>query len=169
MRLLAQIRRMGGPLRRAATRRFRPGAAVAVACVVALLAGGIVVYLDNAERLARGRELELNQVQVLVEQLSGLEWQALVQHSSDVFSILDQQGKIVYESPAVERVLGYPVEERLGTEAAALIHSDDASLARTHMQQLASSPGAEVNAEVRVRHADGGWRRIVAFGKNLSD
>jgi diguanylate cyclase (GGDEF)-like protein/PAS domain S-box-containing protein len=308
MRLLAQIRRMGGALRRGVTRRFRPGAAVAVACVVALLAGGIVVYLDNAERLARGRELELNQVQVLVEQLSGLEWQALaeghtdatmmvrfrqtwssakqalvklrsespseprlsrivlafdayvadvdqelvmlssgaiadasrfevgtiapvhdllettlkstqasyhadaqqaanrkamnsvitvivasglivgllwfvrrsqaraerrfralVQHSSDVFSILDQQGKIVYESPAVERVLGYPVEERLGTEAAALIHSDDASLARTHMQQLASAPGAEVNAEVRVRHADGGWRRIVAFGKNLSD
>src|SRR5207302_2057247 len=83
MRLLAQIRQMGGALRRAVTQRFRPGIAVAVACVVALLAGGIVVYLDNAERLARGRELELNQVQVLVEQLSGLEWQALAEGHTD--------------------------------------------------------------------------------------
>ena len=32
------------------------------------------------------------------------------------------------------------------------------------MQQLVSAPGAEVNTELRVRHADGGWRRIVAFG-----
>ena len=280
---------------------------VAVACVVALLAGGIVVYLDSAERLARSREVELNQVQVLVERLAGAEWQALaegrtdasmmtgfretwsaakqalvrlrsespteprlsrsvlafdayvadvdqelvmlssgaigeagrfeagtiapvhdllestlsstqasyhrdaqqaasrkaansaitvilasgliigllwftrrsqvraerrfralVQHPTDVFSIIDPKGTILYESPAVERVLGYPVSERLGTDATALIHSDDASLASTHMQQLVSAPGAEVNAEVRVRHADGGWRRVVAFGKNLT-
>src|SRR5438874_2950983 len=84
MRRLASMRAMSGVLRRAiARRRFHPGVAVAVACVVALLAGGIVFYLDNAERLARGRELELNQVQVLVEQLSGLEWQALAEGHTD--------------------------------------------------------------------------------------
>ena len=39
MRHLAPIRSMGGTLRRAIAGRFRPGIAVAVACVVALLAG----------------------------------------------------------------------------------------------------------------------------------
>jgi diguanylate cyclase (GGDEF)-like protein/PAS domain S-box-containing protein len=299
--------RLVGSVRPLGRLRLRPAIAVSVACIIALLAGGIVVYLDNAERLARGRELELNQVQVLVERLAGSEWQALaegrtdatmmtgfretwssakqalvrlrsespseprlsrivlafdayvadvdqelemlfsgaiedarrfeegtiapvhdllettllstqasyhndaqraasrkainsvitvivasglivgllwfvrrsqaraerrfralVQHSSDVYSILDLGGTIVYESPAVERVLGYPLEERLGTNANGFIHSDDASLARTHMQQLLSAPGAEVNTELRVRHADGTWRRIVAFGKNLA-
>lgn len=52
-------------------------------------------------------------------------FRSLVQNASDIILVLDEGGTIVYESPAVERVLGYSPEERIGSSAFDLIHPDD--------------------------------------------
>ena len=41
-------------------------------------------------------------------------YQALVEHSADVISLVDADGSIRYQSPSVERVLGYGPDELLG-------------------------------------------------------
>lgn len=41
-------------------------------------------------------------------------FQMLVQDSDDIFEIIDTKGKIIYISPAVERVIGFPAEEIIG-------------------------------------------------------
>src|SRR5262245_61128590 len=50
----------------------------------------------------------------------------LVEHISDVITIHDAQGTILYESPSFERVLGYKAAEFVGQNAFDLIHPDDA-------------------------------------------
>ena len=40
---------------------------------------------------------------------------SLVRHSSDLITVLDATGTVVYQSPSIERVLGYTPEEVVGT------------------------------------------------------
>ncbi|MCU1391217.1 MAG: hypothetical protein JWL72_4555, partial [Ilumatobacteraceae bacterium] len=44
---------------------------------------------------------------------------------SDVILVLDAMGSITYVTPAIERVLGYPISALIGTAAFDLIHPDD--------------------------------------------
>ena len=44
-------------------------------------------------------------------------FRSLVQNSSDGITIIEADGTILYDSPAVEKVLGYKPDERVGTNA----------------------------------------------------
>ena len=52
-------------------------------------------------------------------------FRALTQHSSDLVTLLGATGAILYQSPAVERVLGYSSDEPLGKNAFDHVHPDD--------------------------------------------
>src|SRR5215211_6722380 len=52
-------------------------------------------------------------------------FRALVQNAADVITILDAAGMVCYESPAVQRVLGYAPEDLVGTNPFVLIHPED--------------------------------------------
>ncbi len=52
-------------------------------------------------------------------------FRSLVQHSTDVFSIVSASGEILYESPAVESAFGFRPVDRVGTNAFAGVHPDD--------------------------------------------
>ena len=41
-------------------------------------------------------------------------FRALVQNSSAVISLLDAHGVVVYQSPSIERLLGYRPQDRIG-------------------------------------------------------
>ena len=55
-------------------------------------------------------------------------FRSLIQNASDVITILDKYGNICYESPAVERVLGFRPEERVGENTFDYFHPDDKKL-----------------------------------------
>ena len=94
-------------------------------------------------------------------------FRSLVRNSSDIILILRADGTIAYESPAVERVLGYAVEDRINRGAFDIVHPDDRSRGKYFLREVIASPGAEATAEYRARHADGSWRTLQAVGKNL--
>ncbi|MEA2548971.1 MAG: hypothetical protein QOE42_1569, partial [Chloroflexota bacterium] len=96
-------------------------------------------------------------------------FRSLVQNSIDVQLIANADGKITYESAAVERVLGYRAEDRIGRNAFDNIHPDDRPWVEQMMSDVARLPASQVAAEVRVRHADGSWLVIEAVAKNLRD
>src|ERR687894_960814 len=52
-------------------------------------------------------------------------FRSLVEHTSDIITLLEADGTIRYVSPAVERVTGYKPEERIGTSAFGSVHPDD--------------------------------------------
>ena len=96
-------------------------------------------------------------------------FRSLVQNSADVNMILGADGTIEYESPAVERVLGFDPDDRTGRSAFGGIHPDDRSWGEALLADVVRSPSAMVAGEFRVQHADGSWRWIEAVGKNLFD
>ncbi|MFO7591909.1 MAG: PAS domain S-box protein [Acidimicrobiia bacterium] len=52
-------------------------------------------------------------------------FRSLVQHASDVITVVDAEGKISYASPSMAHVLGYDPVEVIGTNALDLVHPDD--------------------------------------------
>lgn len=96
-------------------------------------------------------------------------FQSLVQNSVDVNMILGAAGQVEYESTAVQRVLGFRPEDRIGHSAFEFIHPDDLARSNELMSEVVRYPGAMASGEFRVRHADGSWRWLEAVGKNLFD
>jgi diguanylate cyclase (GGDEF)-like protein/PAS domain S-box-containing protein len=88
-------------------------------------------------------------------------FRSLVAHSSDLITVLDAHGLVTYQSPSVERVLGYRPDQMEGTEFARLLAPSD----RPRLTQILSGVGdsyagggAETHViECRIRHRDGTW------------
>jgi diguanylate cyclase (GGDEF)-like protein/PAS domain S-box-containing protein len=57
--------------------------------------------------------------------LSEARFRSLVTHSSDLITVLDAGGIVTYQSPSIERVLGYRVDEVLGTRFDDLLSESD--------------------------------------------
>lgn len=92
---------------------------------------------------------------------------SLVQYVSDIITIIDADGTIVYESPAVERLLGYRAEELTGTNAFGYVHPDDVEQVLSVFAQTLETGGVSPLVEFRFRHADGSWRHLEAIGNSL--
>jgi PAS domain S-box-containing protein len=93
-------------------------------------------------------------------------FRALIENSYDIVVLLDTSGKFLYQSPATERVMGYPPAELTGTSVLALIHPDDHERARAAIATWTHSFSGEL-ANFRLRHKDGSWRVVEALGKPL--
>jgi diguanylate cyclase (GGDEF)-like protein/PAS domain S-box-containing protein len=96
-------------------------------------------------------------------------FRSLLQHGSDVFTILEADGTIRYESPSIERVLGYKPEELLGENTFNYVHPEDLERVGAAFAGVAADRGATCRVEYRFRHADGSWRRLEGVGNNLLD
>ena len=94
-------------------------------------------------------------------------YRALLQHSSDVTSVVDAAGHLVYVSPSVERVFGQPATELAGSPVGAAPHPDDLPALRQALAAMAADPAAPVSLRYRVPHADGSWRQVESVGRNL--
>ncbi len=88
-------------------------------------------------------------------------FRSLVAHSSDLITVLDAQGTVTYQSPSVQRVLGYRVEEIEGSDFADLLSLSD----RPRLAQILSGVGeayvgggSETHViECSLKHRDGTW------------
>src|SRR5918994_130767 len=94
-------------------------------------------------------------------------FRSLVRYALDIFTILDSEGLILYESPAVERILGFRPEDRIGTDALSLIHPDDLANVKRRLAVLLEEPDRTLSVKYRARDKDGGWHQFEAFFTNL--
>ncbi len=93
----------------------------------------------------------------------------LIENASDIIAVIDTTGSIAFQSPSVERVLGYPPEELDGTSVFDLIHPDDLPGAWKRMSQVTAAPGPTRRSLIRLRHRDGSWRTLEATGTAMFD
>jgi PAS domain S-box-containing protein/putative nucleotidyltransferase with HDIG domain len=94
-------------------------------------------------------------------------FRALVENAPDAVSLLDPQGRTVFETPASTRILGYSQDERIGQNAFELIHPEDLPATRQAFRRLLEQPDNPVRLQVRARHKDGSWRWLEAIATNL--
>jgi PAS domain S-box-containing protein len=96
-------------------------------------------------------------------------YRALIENAHDVIVVLDPStGVIRYQSPSMERILGFAPEDAAGMNMFELVHPDDAERAMTAIAEAAANPGTVAHAEYRYRHRDGSWRHLETFGRTLS-
>jgi diguanylate cyclase (GGDEF)-like protein/PAS domain S-box-containing protein len=90
----------------------------------------------------------------------------MIENASDVITVLDADGIIRYGSPAVERVLGYCVEEIVGRKICDFIHPEDLEEARSALKSGFSEPSKPVTINMRLLHKEGVWLYVESIGTN---
>jgi PAS domain S-box-containing protein len=91
---------------------------------------------------------------------------SLIQHSSDVITILNTNGIILCESPSIERLFGYKPDELIGKNAFNLVHPEDLPKVINAFMQVLRTPQSYLSIEYRFRHKDSSWRVVESTGSN---
>ena len=94
-------------------------------------------------------------------------FRSLIEHGSDVITILDAEGVIRYESPSVERLLDRRAESLLGEKASRYVHPDDLQAVAAAFGRALDGHAASV--ECRIPRRDGSWCDVEAVFTNLLD
>lgn len=96
-------------------------------------------------------------------------FRSLIQNSSDLIVILDKDGLISYETPSIERILGYPQGLLLGRSPKEFIHPQDLPGIQNDLRDVYANRREGTPSEFRFAKADGTWAYLEAIGKNLLD
>lgn len=94
-------------------------------------------------------------------------FRSLIQSSSDIILIIDEDGEVTFESPSLERTLGYFSGTFIGQSPLSVIHPDDLDQVRNDLSELFQSVNSGIPTEFRCRKADGSWVYLEAVGNNL--
>ena len=91
---------------------------------------------------------------------------ALTQNSTDIISLLDAQGRLLYNSPATERINGFKPEELVGVNTFDFIHPDDQPTVTKVFRSVLATPGSVHTVQYRYRTRAGGWLWMEAVACN---
>jgi diguanylate cyclase (GGDEF)-like protein/PAS domain S-box-containing protein len=123
--------------------------------------------VDSLESLASQVSLAVEGTSLaedLHRRQSEARFRSLVAHSSDLITVLDAHGTVTYQSPSVERILGYRVDEIEGSNFADLLGVSD----RPRLAQILAGVGeayvgggSEAHViECTLRHHQGEWLKF---------
>ena len=96
-------------------------------------------------------------------------FRSLIGNATDIITILAADGTILYESPAIERILGYGRDELVGQHALTLVHPDDRGATQAAYERVLGDPTFVPTIEFRFQHRDGSWRCLEGTATNLLD
>ncbi len=98
-------------------------------------------------------------------------FRTLAEQSSDIIVIVNRDGFVIYENPAVERSLGVKTEERIGISIFERIHPDDLKFAKDVFYAFTLNTSSKdiytPVRQIRLRHQDGSWRTFETVGSKL--
>lgn len=144
---------------------------VAVACIKEgaddyILKSSLTRLPSAVSGALKKKEVERERARVeLALRRSEEHFRSLINHSSDVITIISRDGTISYESPSLERVLGYKPAELIGQNMFQMIHPQDVPV----VVEALTQPDGDQSIEYRVRHKNGSWRFLETLGANLLD
>jgi two-component system cell cycle sensor histidine kinase/response regulator CckA len=119
-----------------------------------------ITPVDKASRLA-AMVIERNRMEAGRER-----FRALVEHTSDILAIMDENGIVRYLSPSAERILGFHPSEVVGTSTFDYLHPADVQRGKRAFEETLARLGPGLALEQRVRHKDGSWRVIETINNN---
>jgi PAS domain S-box-containing protein len=96
-------------------------------------------------------------------------FRTLTENTLDILCILSREGRFLYASPSIERVLGYTPEELQGTGSFAQMHPEDLPSVRATLQDAIEHPEHTIKTEFRYQKKDGTWKRLELVGQNRLD
>jgi diguanylate cyclase (GGDEF)-like protein/PAS domain S-box-containing protein len=136
--------------------------------IIALMVGRQLLTLMENHGLTR--HLEARVIQRTVQlQASEQRFKALVQHSSDVVTVVGPDAIVVYQSESVHRVFGYAAEELIGRPLSSVLDPDGGARLREGLHEVAGRSYGTLVLEANLRHRDGHARQVEMTITNLLD
>jgi PAS domain S-box-containing protein len=83
-------------------------------------------------------------------------FRSYIEHASDGLTVLDQDGRITFTAPSVERLLGFSPDQILGKNLRDLIHPEDLETVAAGVEELRKSNRGQ-SLTFRVQHRRGHW------------
>jgi diguanylate cyclase (GGDEF)-like protein/PAS domain S-box-containing protein len=124
------------------------------------IALGLIALLVIGWRFQRvRREVALAAERRATEIRSEARLRALVEHSSDVVTVIGRDLLIEWQAPSVRRVLGHDPDAMLGQPLTGLVHPDDVGAVERFLRDSLEHLGSHTMS-ARLRHAAGGWRTV---------
>jgi len=108
---------------------------------------------------------------VLAEDLhrrqSEARFRSLVAHASDLITVLAADGTVTYQSPSIERLLGYQVDEMEGTRFDRLLREGDRPRLARMLTGVPDTTPETHAIECSLQHRDGTWLQFEVQQTNL--
>lgn len=92
---------------------------------------------------------------------------ALIENISDGIVLVDHEFNLLYQSPAVEKIVGYTIEDRRGKKAVDFIHPDDLHKCIAQYNLAKENPGKPFQSLYRTQHKNGNYIWIEVSVTNL--
>ncbi len=130
------------------------------------------IYKDGAVAGAQGTAVDITESKSTEEKLQKEEqrFRVLAEQSSDIILLINSEKEIIYENPAVYKILGLKREDRIGKNVLENLHPDDVHLVLNAFDALIGNKNAtSPRDEIRVRHANGSWRTFEVVASNLTN
>ncbi len=139
------------------------------ACAGSTSARSCCGRIPTAEPLVHGILVDVTDERTSYEiaERAGRLFKALVEHSGEAVTIVNERGVVVYQNPSMGAVVGRPPEWFEGRTPLDLMGPEDAARAREILAELHDRPGGQIQAEFRLRHRDGSWRTVAGVATNL--
>jgi PAS domain S-box-containing protein len=115
------------------------------------------VRLEREEQRRISRNLTRNEAKL----------RAMMQHSSDIVSILDIDTTIHYCSPALFKILGYMPEDIIGKKFIKFIHPEDLPIFQDFLTQSVNILSVSKPIVMRYQHIHGDWIYLESLCCNL--
>ncbi len=98
---------------------------------------------------------------------SEVRFRAMIEQGQDGITLLNAEVRTLYQSPAVERMLGYSLEEAEQLEWQEFVDEDQRPKLASALALLMKGPGATATLEFRIRRRDGSrrWLELIATNR----
>ncbi|GAA0515127.1 hypothetical protein GCM10008992_13750 [Halorubrum aquaticum] len=92
-----------------------------------------------------------------------------LEYGTDIVTVVDADGRVRYESPSVEDVLGYEQGSLVGRSPLGYVHPDDRDRITAEFYEALADPDRADALEYRYRTADGDWVWLESRARALPD
>ncbi len=124
----------------------------------------MLITHEELEKTNEELEQQINEAKISKGRLH-----SLLVNASEVISIFNGKGEIIYESPSVESVLGYTATELIGTNGIKRVFSDHINLVIDTFKELLNKPDNSVNYSFKIIKKDGTTIWVETTGRNMLD
>ncbi|SMO77132.1 PAS domain-containing protein [Halorubrum cibi] len=113
-------------------------------------------------RVVTGRRID-------VERTFPERFREFLEYGTDIVTVVDADGRVRYESPSVEGVLGYEQGSLVGRSPLGYVHPDDRDRITAEFYEALADPERVEALEYRYRTADGDWVWLESRVRALPD
>jgi len=124
----------------------------------------MLITHEELEKTNEELEQQINEAKISKGRLH-----SLLVNASEVISIFNGNGEIIYESPSIESILGYTATELIGTNGINRVFPDHISLVIGTFKELLRNPNDSVNYSFKIIKKDGTTIWVETTGRNMLD